>query len=226
MDYIVHGVAKSQTWLRDLHFHKFSIMHLTFVYFAFISSFFFFNFCVAFHCMGCICHILFTPPLLRDICQFLVIMNKCCYKYLHAGFSCLSGKYIGVEMLDLTVNICLLSEETAQLFSEVCVCVSVSVCARSLSHVWLFVAPSSVEFFRNGYWGLLPFLTPGNFPSPGIEPMFLVSIALAGRFFTTSTTWEETAQLFSTVPVPLCIYPSNVWEFQLFCILVRLPRWR
>ena len=31
---------------------------------------------------------------------------------------------------------------------------------------------------------------PGDLPNPGIEPMSLLSPALAGRFFTTSTTWE------------------------------------
>ena len=33
-------------------------------------------------------------------------------------------------------------------------------------------------------------LPPGDLPNPGIEPMSLMSPALAGRFFTTSTTWE------------------------------------
>ena len=148
-------------------------MHLTFVYFAFISSFFFFNFCVAFHCMGCICHILFTPPLLRDICQFLVIMNKCCYKYLHADFSCLSGKYIGVEMLDLTVNICLLSEETAQLFSEVCVCVCLCLCVLGhlvtsaslwLHHPWNFSGTDTGACCH--------FLLQEIFPVQGLNPCF------------------------------------------------------
>ena len=36
----------------------------------------------------------------------------------------------------------------------------------------------------------LPCLPPGDLPDPGIEPMSLISPALAGRFFTTSTTWE------------------------------------
>ena len=30
----------------------------------------------------------------------------------------------------------------------------------------------------------------GYLPDPGIKPVSLVSLALAGRFFTTSTTWE------------------------------------
>ena len=36
----------------------------------------------------------------------------------------------------------------------------------------------------------LPFPLPGDLPDPGIEPVSLVSPALAGRFFTTSATWE------------------------------------
>ena len=31
---------------------------------------------------------------------------------------------------------------------------------------------------------------PGGLPDPEIEPMFLMSPALAGRFFTTSAIWE------------------------------------
>ena len=36
----------------------------------------------------------------------------------------------------------------------------------------------------------LPYPAPGNLPDPGIEPESLASSALAGRFFTTSATWE------------------------------------
>ena len=66
------------------------------------------------------------------------------------------------------------------------------------SHVQLFVAPWTVahqaslpmEFFRQEYWGAVPFPFPGDLPNPGIEPASLMSPALAGRFFTISTTWE------------------------------------
>ena len=43
-----------------------------------------------------------------------------------------------------------------------------------------------MEFFREEYWSGLPFLTPGDFPDPEIEPASLASLALAGRFFTTA----------------------------------------
>ena len=43
---------------------------------------------------------------------------------------------------------------------------------------------SSVGFFRQEYWGWLPFPPLGDLPDPGIEPTSLVSPALAGGFFT------------------------------------------
>ena len=67
-----------------------------------------------------------------------------------------------------------------------------------LSCVQLFVtlwtvacqAPLSLGFSRQEYWSRLPFPPPGDLPNPGIEPTFLMSLALAGGFFTTSATWE------------------------------------
>ena len=53
----------------------------------------------------------------------------------------------------------------------------------------------SMGFSRQEYWNWSPFPTPGNLLDPGIEPMSLTSPALAGGFFTSSTTWE--AQLGS-----------------------------
>ena len=53
-------------------------------------------------------------------------------------------------------------------------------------------APLSMGFSRQEYWSGLPCPPPGDFPDPGIEPMSLMSPALAGGFFTTSATWEAT----------------------------------
>ena len=47
-----------------------------------------------------------------------------------------------------------------------------------------------MESSRQEYWSEMPFPTPGDLPDPGIEPASLSSPALAGGFFTTSTTWE------------------------------------
>ena len=69
---------------------------------------------------------------------------------------------------------------------------------KLLSHVRLFAtpwpvayqAPLSVGFFRQEYWSALPCPSPGGLSNPGIKPMSLTSPALAGRLFTTTTTWE------------------------------------
>ena len=50
-------------------------------------------------------------------------------------------------------------------------------------------------FSRREYWSGLPFPFPENPPIPGIKPVSIMSPALAGRFFTISTTWEESAVL-------------------------------
>ena len=45
-------------------------------------------------------------------------------------------------------------------------------------------------FFRREYWSGLPCPPPGDLLNPGIEALSLMSLALAGGFFTTSATWE------------------------------------
>ena len=51
--------------------------------------------------------------------------------------------------------------------------------------------PLSLEFSRQEYWRGLPFHSPGDLPDAGMEPksLTLPSPALAGGFFTNSTTW-------------------------------------
>ena len=51
-------------------------------------------------------------------------------------------------------------------------------------------ASLSMGFSRQEYGSGLPRPPPGNLPNLGIKPEALMSPALAGRFFTTSTTWE------------------------------------
>ena len=64
-----------------------------------------------------------------------------------------------------------------------------SVCAQSLSRVWLFTtpvtsqAPLSMEFFQQEYWSGLPLPPPGDILDPGIE-LSPASPALADGFFT------------------------------------------
>ena len=59
-------------------------------------------------------------------------------------------------------------------------------------------ASLSMGFFQARILQWLPFPTPGALPNPAIEPASLVSLALTGRFFTTSTTWE-TSIMFEIV---------------------------
>ena len=47
-----------------------------------------------------------------------------------------------------------------------------------------------MRFSKQEYWSGLPCPPPGDLPNPGIEPVSLMSPALAGGFFTTSATWE------------------------------------
>ena len=49
-------------------------------------------------------------------------------------------------------------------------------------------APLSMGFSRQEYWSELPCPPPGDLPEPGIKPRSPMSPALAGGFFTTSTT--------------------------------------
>ena len=82
--------------------------------------------------------------------------------------------------------------------------------ARMLSHfscVQLFAtpwtaahqAPLSMGVSRQEYWSGLPCPPLGDLPNPGIEPASLMSPALAGRFFTTSTSREAHSTTVVTI---------------------------
>ena len=92
--------------------------------------------------------------------------------------------------------------QTLTLFSppgSPCTCRWADGCAKSLSHVQLFViprtvarqAPLSMEFSRQEHWSGLTFPSPGNFPDPGIEHGPLAFPALAGGFFTANAPWAD-----------------------------------
>ena len=61
-------------------------------------------------------------------------------------------------------------------------------CAQLFAIPWTVVhqAPLSMRFSRKEYWSGYPFTSPGDLPNSGIEPVSLMSPALAGVFFTTS----------------------------------------
>ena len=62
-------------------------------------------------------------------------------------------------------------------------------------------APLFMGFSREEYWKGLPFLSPGDLPSLGIEPVSPASPALAGWFFTTTATWEALPKHTASVPL-------------------------
>ena len=60
---------------------------------------------------------------------------------------------------------------------------------RLLATLWTGArqAPLSMGFSRQEYWSGLLCPPPEDLPNPGTEPASLMSLALAGRFFTSTT---------------------------------------
>ena len=86
--------------------------------------------------------------------------------------------------------------------------ICILIVVQSLSRVQLGVTlwtvayhtSLSMGFSRQEYWNGLPRPPPGDLPGPGIEPVSVMSPALAGGFFTTSATWDY-----------LTIFASILW---------------
>ena len=97
------------------------------------------------------------------------------------------------------------------------VCVCMHVCAKSLQSVRLFatvwtvahLAPLPVGFSRQEYWSGWPCPSRGDLPNPETE---LMSPALKGGFFTTSTTWEA--------PILHAVLPIGQEQVLVFSILI------
>ena len=69
-------------------------------------------------------------------------------------------------------------------------------CVQLFVTLWIVhQAPLSMGFSRQEYWSGLPYPPPGDLPDLRIKPVSLISFALAGGFFTTSTTWEALCSL-------------------------------
>ena len=88
----------------------------------------------------------------------------------------------------------------SRLGAEICICSSVRSFCVSCSVVFNSLQPHGLYLTRllcpwnspgkNAGWSGLPFPSPGDLSDPGVEPLSLLSPALAGGFFTTSATWE------------------------------------
>ena len=70
-------------------------------------------------------------------------------------------------------------------------CVRLFVTPWTVAHY----APLSMGFSRQEYWSGLPCPPPGDLPHPGIEPVFRMSTAAVGRFFTSHATWKAQGEL-------------------------------
>ena len=83
------------------------------------------------------------------------------------------------------------SHLTGECSGGVCACCLFS-CVRLFGTLWIVAhqAPLSIGFSRQEFWSWLPCPSPEDLPGPVIEPRSLVSPALAGGFFTTSSIWK------------------------------------
>ena len=72
-------------------------------------------------------------------------------------------------------------------------------------------APLSMGFSRQEYWSGLPCPPPGDLSDPEIKLTSPKSPALAGRFFTTSTTWEapDRAPSLMSTEFQFCMVKSS-----------------
>ena len=68
-------------------------------------------------------------------------------------------------------------------------------------------APLSMGFSRQEYWSGSPYPFPGDILNPGIEPASLRFPVFAGRFFSTSVTWE--APFLAWCPAINAVFPHH-----------------
>ena len=111
--------------------------------------------------------------------MFSIFKAECIYiliRHKRTNYDC--SKLEGMDETIFSTNACMLS-----CFSHVCLCVT----------LWTAVlqAPLSMGFSRPEHWSGLPCLPLGDLPDTGIQLPSLTSPAFAGRFFTTSATWED-----------------------------------
>ena len=86
-------------------------------------------------------------------------------------------------------------EDVIHMYSGIlCVCAKLlQLCEGFFVTLWTVAcqAPLSMGFSGQEYWSELPCPSPGDLPDTGIKLQSLTFPELAGRFFTSSTTWEE-----------------------------------
>ena len=114
----------------------------------------------------------------------------------------------------------------AYMYTHLHICIYMYVCMLScFICVQLFVTlwtvahqtPLLMRFSRQEYWSGLPCPLPGDLPDPEIKPMSLMPPALAGRFFTTSATWEALYRC-TNICVCVCVHTCNsIYSLRTLC---------
>ena len=79
-----------------------------------------------------------------------------------------------------------------------------------------------MQFSRQEYWSGLPCSPPGDLPDLGIELKSYKSPVLAGRFFTTSATWEVIIRMVIGKSFMLLEYYFDLFSTSLVSSLQRI----
>ena len=101
----------------------------------------------------------------------LILQLKFCYIFF-------SSIYLLIYLSKIHLTFCAFQSKL-QIYSVMSDFVSLWTISRQ--------SPLSMEFSRQEYWSEVPFPPPGGLLDPGIKPMSLAFLALAGEFFTTTT---------------------------------------
>ena len=137
---------------------------------------------------------------LKPLCPFCHSVSFISYFGIHFGWHFLWES--------LTIYACMLN-----CFSWVGLFVTLWTVARRV--------PLSMGVLRQEYWSELSCPTSGDLPDPGTEPVFPMSPALAGRFFTTSATWLPITTFKSGVGAP-CMWPCCTLHCLLYLVIALL----
>ena len=110
----------------------------------------------------------------------------------------------------------------SRFFQLLCVCVCVCVCVYlslqsrpALCDLWTIAHQACLSSgtlqARILEWVVMP--SSGDLRKPGIKPTHLISLALEGRFFSTSATWEALFQLTAHLNSlsPIVLQPCICW---------------
>ena len=91
-------------------------------------------------------------------------------------------------------------------------------CVQLFATLWTVAHQTllSIRLSRQEYWSGLPFLSPGGHLDTGIEPASFTSPALAGKFFTTSATWETPLVYYNTIVNTICHIYMYIYTYTIY----------